>query len=1155
MKNNIAKRTVCVLVVLLTLAGVIPPSYAESRAVIIASKEDFAEFAKKCTLDTYSADKSVSLICDVDFSGSEFVPVPSFCGEFNGNGYTISGIELDAKGSYQGVFRYIYVQGRVSNLNVKGSIAPEGSKSFVGGIAGENNGTIENCTFDGSVKGENVIGGIAGSNKENGRIIQCSTYGSVSGENSTGGICGKNSGFIQNCTNNATVNTVYVEKKTDITDIDTDTGAIIENGKNFQKENMEESILGHSDTGGIVGFSDGIVQGCENNASVGYQHIGYNVGGIAGRQYGYILGCNNYGKIQGRKDVGGIAGQAEPYILLDASELSLKNLRAELDKLNQMVNRFITDTDDLGDGVRLHLDGISDYAEKARENTEELLRLGADFTDDNLSEINAQAAILSDTLDKLSEAFDTFGDGVAEVSDALDMLNDTLSGVDVYIPDLKELDGVLAALSDILQAEKSIKRAVVRLQRAEENLERAINFKSSAQVKKAISDMSSAINDIITAKITIGENADEIESILNSKPNSFDELGINAKKIAACLKNIKNSNRTIIRSLQTVNTSIELIAANTELDYAEFKLAAKNINAAIDNMCDAAHTVAEGIEDLRGAIRMLPEYDESIDDEIKDFQNGLSDSINALSYAVDDIALSVDSIKTIIEDLSNEEPLEFTKLGDETRETGRNVFDAVSGISDELNGLKTVIYDKGDKLSGDLTSISNQFNLIMNHMIGEIEEINGFKLSDRIVDVSDENIESIKQGKIEGCNNSGDISADRNAGGIVGAMAIEYSKDPEDDIEKPDGINFSYRSRAILQGCINEGEITGKKHCIGGIVGNAEIGAVNKCENYGNAESTGGNYVGGIAGKSDSAIRKSYSKATLSGKKYVGGIAGEANTVTSSYSIVRVNGEENTGAMCGICENREKLYHNYYIDNDLGAIDGISYKDRAEAIEYDKLREINDIPPRFISFSVAFIADGKTVEKYEMKYGEEADRIKYPPVPEKEGCFGRWIKPENDRINENIEILCEYKPYVTVIGSDAKNETGKLSVALVEGEFTDKDTLVIKDSEQAPPVRDANVYDITVKTENKAGNSTLGLRLLNEKKDKATVWLLKDGKWEKVKSESRGKYVRLQVEGCENTVCVKYERASGGALRIILICAFACCAVLAFVKFKKRNKA
>ncbi|QQO07753.1 GLUG motif-containing protein [Breznakiella homolactica] len=81
--------------------------------------------------------------------------------------------------------------------------------SQIGGIAGGNRGSIENCYAAGVHKGQQTtIGGIAGDNGFGGRIENCYAAGSISGTNNSmaGGITGWNSsfsstsfGFIQNC--------------------------------------------------------------------------------------------------------------------------------------------------------------------------------------------------------------------------------------------------------------------------------------------------------------------------------------------------------------------------------------------------------------------------------------------------------------------------------------------------------------------------------------------------------------------------------------------------------------------------------------------------------------------------------------------------------------------------------------------------------------------------------------------------------------------------------------------------------------------------------------------------------------------------------------------------------------------------------------------
>lgn len=1153
-------------VLLCMLAPLIPNVYADGNTVTISNAKEFKEFAKKCTLDEWSEGKTVELTKDIDFGKSGFSTVPTFGGTFNGNGHTLSGIEIEVKGSHYGVFRYVRQTGRISDLNVSAEVKPGGSKNHIGGIAGENSGVIERCSFDGIVEGENTVGGIAGNNTEYGRIVSCTVSGGINGENSTGGIAGKNSGCISDCVNNAAVNTVYEEKETDISDLETDKAAIIESYKNKEDTDKEETLFGNTDTGGIVGYSSGIVQGCVNNGEVGCKHIGYNVGGIAGRQSGYMPGCRNYGTVRGRKDVGGIVGQAEPYMVLSTSENTLSNLKTELNKLDTMVSRFITDCDDLGDETEKRLNGISEYTEKARENADVLIDRGTDFIDDNFDKINAESAILSNTLDKLSPVFDSLEDGGSNAADALESITDALETAELYAPELSdEIDAISSALKRIAKAERGIEKAAASLNRAESDLEDAISFRNGTAAEEALKGISKAIEDIVSGKQSVKKALDEIAEILSSKPDDFESMGINAKLIAEKLKGISADTGKVISALRAIPKNIGTIVVNTEIDFSAFQSAAQYLVEAADGLDDAVYHISAGLRGLGSGLKdfsdEFSEYADDMSDRINKMTDSIAEGTESLSYAAEDIADALGSMREIIDDLANEDTFELVKLGDDFREASDGVFDALTGISEELDGLRGTLSDGGDTISGDLTSLSKQFNLIMNLIIDELEEIQDIdkELSDIILDASDEDIENTRRGKVSDCMNFGEISADRNVGGIVGAMAIEYSKDPEDDVEKPSVLNFTYRTKAVLQSCVNEGKTECKKDCAGGIAGFAEIGTIYKCENYGEAESSDGSYVGGIAGKSESTVRKCFSKGGISGKRYAGGIAGKAKTVTASCSIVTVSGDESIGAVCGDSEDVEKLYHNYYIDKGLGAVDGISYREKAEAVSFDELKEMNGIPSRFISFCVTFAADGKTVAVQDIEYGEAVSRIRYPKIPSKKGHFGNWKKPKQETVTEDIRVVCEYKPYITVLSSEEKNDGGKLALALCEGEFTDKAELHITDSTSKPPrgaAGSVKVYDVRLLNTDIKETDTVKIRILNENKDKVTVWRKTDGDWQKIRCSSRGKYVITETVGTTSELCLRYEKKAFGVLWTAAagaVVAAAAFAVFAIVKKSRRK--
>lgn len=241
----------------------------------------------------------------------------AFEGQFEGNGHTVSGIEIqDPNSDNLGFFGYL--KGTVNNLNLQGSINSKTSNA--GGMAAVMTETalIENCTIDVDVTGKERVGGVAGTN-HSGQIINCHSYGDIQGDVKVGGIVGENwNGKVQKCSN---------------------AGQVISNGKGF----------GTYGTGGIAGRSvamNAVIEECFNQGNVlssnecaggivGYVNTNgatirscYNTGDVSGPEsatlssYGYVGGivgnigengiivkhCYNVGAVKNGKYAGGIAG-------------------------------------------------------------------------------------------------------------------------------------------------------------------------------------------------------------------------------------------------------------------------------------------------------------------------------------------------------------------------------------------------------------------------------------------------------------------------------------------------------------------------------------------------------------------------------------------------------------------------------------------------------------------------------------------------------------------------------------------------------------------------------------------------------------------------------------------------------------------------------
>lgn len=152
---------------------------------------------------------------DIDFKGEVIEPIGDsesvtgsglsmpFSGNFSGDGHKILNVTVKRElGSHSGLFGAN--KGTIINLAVEADVS---GTAYVGGICASNasGGRIADCSFSGTVNGtKSYVGGICGENK--GVILRCAADGTVSGDSSVGGICGTNSGgAIENCFNSSDV--------------------------------------------------------------------------------------------------------------------------------------------------------------------------------------------------------------------------------------------------------------------------------------------------------------------------------------------------------------------------------------------------------------------------------------------------------------------------------------------------------------------------------------------------------------------------------------------------------------------------------------------------------------------------------------------------------------------------------------------------------------------------------------------------------------------------------------------------------------------------------------------------------------------------------------------------------------------------------------
>lgn len=393
----------------------------EMESIEIRTVDDLLEFADQCHIDSWSENKHVTLKKDLDLSGMEPPMIPVFAGIFDGEGHTISGLQYVGNGYIVGLFRYIQKNGIVQNLNIKGNITGTNEKECIGSLCGVNYGTIRNCGFHGNVSGRDTIGGIAGMNESTGTVTDCTVEGRMTGYYATGGVVGKNHGMIDSCINHAGINddSEWVEE-------DDEMGVGLFFSLNVSDDSDAELFSG-VDTGGMAGYSDGMIIRCVNYGKVGYEHAGYNIGGIAGRQAGVVSLCTNNGTVLGRKDVGGIVGQMEPFIEIDEAE----SLRNAVNRLHDLIGKTIDDMQAGKNALKADFDSLTMYGDAALESGDTLAGQMTDFVDSNIEEVEEIAGRMEHISDRLPDILkDVSGAGNA-FRDMNDDIKKLLKDLDV----------------------------------------------------------------------------------------------------------------------------------------------------------------------------------------------------------------------------------------------------------------------------------------------------------------------------------------------------------------------------------------------------------------------------------------------------------------------------------------------------------------------------------------------------------------------------------------------------------------------------------------------------------------------------------------------------------------------------------------------------
>jgi hypothetical protein len=224
-----------------------------------------------------------------------------FTGTFDGANHTIAGLRIDRpEATGVGLFgatgtRAVIEDLRLDNASVRGN-------ERVGGLVGNNTGTVHSSVVTGAVTGTSRVGGLVGTNAET--IRASSATAAVTGDNQVGGLVGEN-GEVR-VRGSATVELSTASGR--VNGNNSIGGLVGRNAERVRSSSATGAVTGDASIGGLVGSSIGEVRSSYATGPVaGDSRIGGLVGAKLG---GWVQSSYAAGRVNGSSDVGGLVGDS-----------------------------------------------------------------------------------------------------------------------------------------------------------------------------------------------------------------------------------------------------------------------------------------------------------------------------------------------------------------------------------------------------------------------------------------------------------------------------------------------------------------------------------------------------------------------------------------------------------------------------------------------------------------------------------------------------------------------------------------------------------------------------------------------------------------------------------------------------------------------------
>ena len=488
-------------------------------------------------------------------------------------------------------------------------------------------------------------------------------------------------------------------------------------------------------------------------------------------------------------------------------------------------------------------------------------------------------------------------------------------------------------------------------------------------------------------------------------------------------------------------------------------------------------------------LNMGENYMSELMDQMIGMMGSMSGMMNSMQGMMGNLSFNKDSMEEsmgMLKDPSNWDP--------------DSINAAVNEMSRSFNSMYQNMVASGNKMTGQMQSMMGS----MSGMAETMEKLNE-GLNIKINDISKEDTPENTVAKVSNCTNHAAVHGETYVGGITGIADIEDTT-AQDDIQGQLTMSTEGEMimRLVIRDCRNMATVSATKQYAGGIIGNMTIGAVFRGMNTGSIDALNADYVGGIAGNSETYIVDSFSRSILAGNQYVGGVAGYGTEVLDCYAVTDIAAATKfAGGILGYTDplpDEEMglvLNNRYYLTGEnLGGIDGVCYEGATAPIAIEEFLAIETLDDCFRTVTVRFVAEGQEDTVLTVDLGKTIPVAKIPALEVGEHELYQWqlissVTAETLGMGQAAQIQYISKERLTnilfdqtyeavfdvknmVVTSEEKAESGR-ALALAIGAFDQGTTLHLTNITE----QEASVGGVTVRENWQVTMADIGVEKLH----------------------------------------------------------------------------